>query len=164
MKNRIASLIKYVCLSYVVALITIILIYFSRLKSFAETDFWACINIMFSTNACFIITTEWGMKNVLDVKQNDTVKVLSWIGVLICASFNAASLGMLSLPAELYWAMLVISLLICVYVAYKYIVNETKVEEIVEEHNVHIQEEKALELLKAKNETSFEYENETYKF
>lgn len=164
MKKKIESLIKYICLSYIVAIITIILIFFSRFNSFDGKDFLNCINIMFSTNACFIITTEWGMKSVIDVKPNDTIKVFSWIGVLICASFNVASLGMMALPDALYWVMLVLTILICIYVAYKYIVNETKVEEIIEKHNTDVQEEKALQLLKSKNKTSFEYDNEIYRF
>lgn len=146
LNNR--ALIIYILLSYLVAIVSITVIQFNNIDIPSNTKFKNTINILLSTNACFIITTGYGIKTSLQNINNNYLLAYYFIGLVICGTFNATSLLDTNFPNGLYIFILIITTIICYMIAKVYIESDEKVDKIIRENGVKEMYLKAKDIIK----------------
>ena len=117
-------------ISYLVAIITIVLIYVFDNANFLQS----AENIFFSTGACYLMSTYLSIRTVDVHEKSDFLTGLLMIGLVICLSINAVTVFN-SLPGMWGVVSAVISSLICLILGYKYVSVDSVMKKVLQHHN-----------------------------
>lgn len=162
------KIFTYVILSYLVALISIGIIYVMSYKEGGTSGVQSVFNILFSTNACFISTTGWSIKK--DRHPLDNGKDYGDPAYLATMGGSLLSMALLVLSAatdyfsyKVYSWGLVLTLIPCAYLAWIYTKETIQKETIIAEHDAREYMNKAREMMETKQEDSFNMSGTEYK-
>jgi len=144
----------YFVLSYFVALISIGVMVLMRIIngeiiSFVKIFDSAVSSIIFSTNACYLVTTQWSIAS--RVKQRGLF--LCFIGSLLCLALNTLTIVYPKVPNEVYLASVLVTLAICLIHTRIYIDVCMNIDEKLEEYDNLKADQAALDMIHKANET-----------
>ncbi len=162
--KTIAKLITYMILSYLTTAISVTLVMVLQPQDSLQN----ILNVLFSTNACFIVTTSLGIKKdscSIDSFQSttDTTYVCIMVGLCISVALTVCLQTTDKIPLAMYIIGFIVSFSICVYLAWKYAKESLKKDEIVERYHQEEMKRKVQELIDAKDESSFRMAGKDFK-
>lgn len=158
------SLIEYLVLSYAVAILTIVVLV--GVEGLSETLAVSCFSVIFSTNACFVITTYWSMKVVGNMRATNFSLAISILGILMCGGFSIISALKIPFNSYIYWAIAGFTCLICLYLAYQYITLDVEVNKVLNKYNENNMLKNAEKIIEARKKSASvdTVDEEEYKF
>lgn len=128
--SKLGKAVFNMIISYLVAIITIVLIYVFDNENFLQS----AENIFFSTGACYLMSTYLSIRTVDIHEKSEFLTGLLMIGLVICLSINAVTVTN-SLPSMWGLVSAVISSLICLVLGYKYVCVDSVMEKVLQHHN-----------------------------
>lgn len=159
-----AKLITYMILSYLTAAISVILVMVLQPQDSLQN----VLNVLLSTNACFIVTTGLGIKkdncstNLLQ-STSDIPYVSIIVGLCISVALTVCLQTTDKIPPAMYIVGFILSFSVCGYLAWAYAKESLMKDEIVEKYQREEMERRVQEMIAAKEESSFSIAGKDYK-
>lgn len=162
--KTIAKLITYMILSYLTAAISMTLVIVLQPEGSSQD----ILNVLFSTNACFIVTTGLGIKK--DSYSTDSLQsttdipyVSIMVGLCISVALTVCLQTTDKIPLRMYIIGFILSFSICGYLAWQYAKESLRKDEIVERYQREEMERKVQEMIAVKEESTFSIAGKDYK-